>query len=178
MAFAMTLDALGDLRQLSGLAIALALGLLVGVQRGWAHRDDVAGTRFAGVRTYGLLGLAGGVGGVLAGISEAYGGGVMMAAAALVLIGYWRTTQRSDSISGTASVAGLLTLASGFLAATGATLVAVAIAVSMMLLLAMRSQLHGLVERLSEQEVLAVARFALIAAVILPLLPDRAFGPL
>lgn len=178
MSCAMTLDAIGDLRQLSGLAIALALGLLVGVQRGWAHRDEPPGTRFAGVRTYGLLGLAGGVGGVLAGISGPYGAGVMVAVAALVLIGYWRTTQRGGPISGTASVAGLLTLASGFLAASGATLVAVAIAVSMMLLLAMRSQLHGLVARLSEQEVLAVARFALIAAVILPLLPDREFGPL
>ncbi len=178
MCCTMTFGAIGDLRQLTGLAIALALGLLVGVQRGWAHRDEAAGTRFAGVRTYGLLGLAGGVGGVLAGISGPYGAGVMVATAALVLIGYWRTTQRGGPISGTASVAGLLTLASGFLAATGDTLVAVAIAVSMMLLLAMRSQLHGLVARLSEQEVLAVARFALIAAVILPLLPDREFGPL
>jgi len=174
----MTFEATGDLRQLYGLAIALALGLLVGLQRGWALRAEQPGTRFAGVRTYGLLGLAGGVGGELAGISGPYGAAVMVAAAALVLIGYWRTTQRGGPLSGTVSVAGLLTLSSGFLAAMGQTLVAVAIAVSMMLLLALRSQLHGLVARLSEQEVLAVARFALIAAVILPLLPDRQFGPL
>lgn len=174
----MTLPGLTDLTQLSGLAIALALGLLVGIQRGWVLRDEQPGTRFAGIRTYGLLGLAGGVGGVLARISPVYAAGVLFASAALVLIAYWRTTGRGGPISGTASVAGLLTLTSGFLAASGATLLAVAIAVCMVLLLAMRSQLHGLIARLNEAEVLAVARFALIATVILPLLPDRHFGPL
>ncbi|MGE3691673.1 MAG: MgtC/SapB family protein [Novosphingobium sp.] len=174
----MALEVISNPGQLVGLAIALALGLLVGVQRGWALRGEQPGTRFAGIRTYGLLGLAGGVGGVLAGISELYAGEVMFAAAAVILVGYWRTTQRGGSISGTGSVAGLLTLASGFLAGTGAMILAVAIAVPMVLLLSMRSQLHGLVARLSETEVLAVARFALMAAVVLPLLPDRRFGPL
>ena len=47
----------------------------------------------------------------------------------------------------------------------------------MVLLLMMRSRLHGWISRLSEAEVLAIARFALIAMVILPLLPDRGYGP-
>jgi uncharacterized membrane protein (DUF4010 family) len=163
--------------ELAGIALALALGLLVGLQRGWAQREGKPGSRFAGIRTFSLLGLAGGVAGSLFGASEPVSTVILAAGAVLVLIGYWRASLRDGSISGTASIAGLLTLACGFLAATGRQQAATAIAVSMVVLLAMRSQLHRLVGRLSEIEMIALARFALIAAVVLPLLPDRAYGP-
>jgi uncharacterized membrane protein (DUF4010 family) len=162
---------------LGGLALALALGLLVGVQRGWAQRQDKPGSRFAGIRTFGLLGLAGGMAQSLAAPAPAFSAILLGTAAALILAGYVRASGRGDALSGTASVAGLLTLACGYLAAGGQQVVATAIAVAMMLLLAMRSQLHRLVGRMSEAEVLAIGRFALIAMVILPLLPDRDFGP-
>ncbi len=162
---------------LGGIAIALALGLLVGLQRGWAQRGDAPGSRFAGVRTFGLFGLAGGVAGILSGDYPEIAMIVVAATACLVLVSYFRTTQRDGSISGTASLAGLITLACGFLAATGAWLIATVIAVGMVMLLALRTQLHRLVGRMTEAEVLAVARFAIVAVVILPLLPDRAYGP-
>lgn len=160
-----------------GIALALALGLLAGVQRGWAQRMAADGTRFAGVRTFGLLGLAGGIGGHLAAATPDFAMVVLAATAALILASYWRAAQAGTSLSGTASIAGLIVLAGGFMAATGERLLATAIVVIMVLLLSMRERLHALVERMSEAEVAAVARFALIAAVILPLLPDRAFGP-
>jgi uncharacterized membrane protein YhiD involved in acid resistance len=43
------------------LAVALAIGLLIGVERGWREREAREGARIAGVRTYGLIGLLGGV---------------------------------------------------------------------------------------------------------------------
>lgn len=52
--------------QIGRLAVALALGLLIGVERGWAKREEAEGRRVAGVRTYGLLGLLGGVSGLAA----------------------------------------------------------------------------------------------------------------
>ena len=161
-----------------GIGLALALGLLAGVQRGWAQRMAADGTRFAGVRTFGLLGLAGGLGGHLMAGAPLVASIVLAATAALILASYWRATQVGMTLSGTASIAGLIVLASGFMAATGDRLLATAIVVVMVLLLSMRERLHALVERMSEVEVAAVARFALIAAVILPLLPDRLFGPL
>ena len=166
-----------DLQELSGIALALALGLLVGLQRGWAQRQDEPGTRFAGFRTFGLLGLTGGVAGTLSGSSPPMATIMLAAAAVLIVIGYYRTSLRDDSLSGTASVVGLLTVACGMLAATGRPQIATAIAVSMVLLLALRTQLHRFVGRLNEAEVAATARFALIAAVILPLLPNHAYGP-
>lgn len=172
-----TITNIADPQALGGVALALALGLLVGVQRGWAQRQGKAGSRFAGIRTFGLLGLAGGVASVLAGPAPVLSAVLLASAAALIVAGYMRASGRGDSLSGTASITALLTLACGYLAAGGQPLVASAIAVAMVLLLAMRSQLHRLVGRLSEAEVLAIGRFALIAVVILPLLPDRAFGP-
>lgn len=169
---------LAELKEFSGIAFALALGMLVGIQRGWAQRDHAAGTRFAGIRTYGLLGLAGGIAGALFVRAEGLSIVLLAGVAALVVIGYWRMSERDSEISGTGSLVGLLTLAAGFLAAGDEPLLASVATGTMVLVLSLRSQLHRFVGRLDEIEVLAIARFALIALVILPLLPDTPMGPL
>ncbi|MFC0589958.1 MgtC/SapB family protein [Novosphingobium aquiterrae] len=163
--------------QLQGVGLALALGLLVGVQRGWVQRSEPAGSRFAGIRTYGLLGLAGGMAGALQAIAAPVAAMLLLAAAALVVLGYWRSTQLRPSISGTASIAGLITLAAGYMAGLGAFALASAVAGMTVLLLALRRQLHHILRHIDEQEIAAIARFALIALVILPLLPDTPMGP-
>ena len=168
------LTAYGDL---NGVGLGLALGLLVGIQRGWALRNDAPGTRFAGIRTFALLGLAGAIAGVLHQRAEGFATMLLAATAALVLIGYWRSSRRDAAISGTASLVGLLTMACGFLAGSGEALLATTAAGVMVLILALRNQLHGWIAHLDEVEVIAIARFALIALVILPLLPDTPLGP-
>ena len=158
-------------------AMGLTLGLLVGIQRGWALRDWAEGSRFAGIRTFALIGLAGSIGGMLHADAPGPAIVLLVAVCVLVILGYERASRLSDRIDGTSGVVALLTLASGFLVGTGERLLGIAAAVVMVLLLAMRTQLHGWISRLNEKEVLSIARFALIALVILPLLPDRAFGP-
>jgi len=167
-----TIDAIG------AIGLSLALGLLIGIQRGWALRNEQPGSRFAGIRTFGLLGLAGGMAGALRSSDGVVAATIVAGAAALILLGYAALARRSGTVSGTASLVGLLTLGCGFLATTGQGMLATIIAVVITLVLAMRPQLHGWIERLSEAEMNAIARFALIAMVILPLLPDRAYGPL
>jgi uncharacterized membrane protein (DUF4010 family) len=167
-----------DLASLEGVALALALGLLVGVERGWTQRETADGARFAGIRTYGLLGLAGGLGGALQASFPMLSAVLLAATAALVVLGYWRTTRNQPTISGTASLVGLLTLACGFMAGAGGLALASAATGVMVLVLAMRHQLHHWVAALEEREVLAIAHFALISLVILPLLPDTPMGPL
>lgn len=173
---------LRDFASLEGVALALALGLLVGIERGWTQREQAAGTRFAGIRTYGLLGLAGGLGGGLQAAYPMLSGILLAAASALVVMGYWRSTRGQTaappSISGTASLVGLLTLACGFAAGAGGHVLASAATGVMVLVLAMRHQLHDWVRHLDEREVLAIAHFALISLVVLPLLPDTPMGPL
>jgi len=162
---------------LTGIGLSLALGLLVGIQRGWAHRDASPGSQFAGVRTFGLLGLPGGIAGALYVWAQAIAIIILAATAALVLIGYYRASRQSDLVSGTSSLVGLLTGGCGFLAGIGYWLTASAIAGSMVLLLSQRTRLHYLVNRLSEPDIRAIAQFVLISMVILPLLPDQPFGP-
>ena len=166
-----------NLDHLHGIALALALGLLVGLERGWSLRKQGEGTRFAGIRTFALFGLAGGIAGTLYAQAKGPATIIVAAAAVLVLLGYHRTTRNGLAMSGTSSMVGLLTLASGFLAANGESVLGAAVAVIMVLLLSQRQRLHRWVGRLSEGDVVAVARFALISLVVLPLLPDRNMGP-
>ncbi|WP_371422194.1 MgtC/SapB family protein [Tardiphaga sp.] len=168
---ATSIDAIG------AIALSLTLGLLIGIQRGWTLRKEPPGSRFAGIRTFGLLGLAGGMAGALHSSDSIVATIILAGAAILVLLGYAELARRSGKVSGTASLVGLLTLGCGFLATTQQAMLATIIAVVITLVLALRPQLHVWVERLSEAEVNAIARFALIAMVILPLLPDRTFGP-
>lgn len=160
-----------------GVGLALGLGLLIGVQRGWAVRDAPDGTRFAGIRTFGLIGLAGGLAGIVKSFGPSEALILMAAAAALILLGYVRMSEGKERVSGTASLVGLLTLGCGYLATIGHEQVASTIAVLVTLVLALRSQLHHWLEHLTELEIGAIARFALIAGAILPLLPNQAFGP-
>lgn len=166
-----------DLRALAGLCLAIILGLLVGVQRGWSLRHEASGARFAGIRTFTLLGLAGALAAILRDIDPAFAAIFAAATAMLVLIGYAKTARSSDQISGTASLAALLTFGCGFLAAEGEAQIATLVAVGMTIVLALRSRLHDWVAGLTEVEVNAIIRFALIAIAILPLLPDRSYGP-
>jgi len=164
---------------LANLATALALGLLVGVQRGWVQRKAAAGTRFAGVRTFGLFGLAGGLAGLAEGVAPALAFVVLAAAGALVVLGYWRTSAPGgDTVSGTSGLAEVLTMACGYLAGSGALAVATVATGAIVAVLALRPVLHRLVRSFDEREMLAIGRFALIALVVLPLLPDAPFGPL
>ena len=166
-----------SLLELQAIGLALALGLLVGVQRGWTLRHEPDGSRFAGIRTFGLLGLSGGIAGAVQPYASGLATVLLAASAMLVVIGYWRTTAQQGSVSGTTSVAGLLTLACGYMAGAGAFALASAASGIMVLVLALRERLHGWLDRLDAEEVGAIARFALIALVILPLLPDTPFGP-
>ena len=161
------------------LALALGLGLLIGVQRGWVQRREAPGSRFAGVRTYGLFGLAGGIGGAAAPHAPVLSAILLAASAALLVAGYWRTSASgATATSGTASLVGLLTLACGFIAGSGDRAAAAMAGGSVVALLALRGPLHKLVRSLDEGEVMAIGRFALIALVVLPLLPDTPMGPL
>ncbi|MFN3515847.1 MAG: MgtC/SapB family protein [Novosphingobium sp.] len=166
-----------DYTELTAIGFALALGLLIGVQRGWASRDRAPGQRFAGIRTHALFGLAGGMAGALHERAQSLATVLLAATATLVVLGYWRSTRGRASISGTASLTGLITVTCGFLAGSGDYALASAIAGTTVLVLAQRSRWHHWLQHIDEAEMLAIARFALIALVILPLLPDAPMGP-
>ncbi len=157
---------------LKSLGTALALGLLVGLQREWT-RD-----RIAGIRTFALVSLFGGLAGVL---SQAFGGWVIAAAlvacAALVVQGNMAVLRSEDPDVGlTTEIALLVMFAVGAATVLGRHLEAVVCAGTVMVLLQMKEPLHGIVRRIGEADLKEIARLVLAGLVILPLLPNREMG--
>lgn len=162
----------------SRLAAALAIGLLVGIERGWKARDVEDHGRAAGLRTFGLAGLMGGTSGILS--AEL---GPMVVAVAFLAFGAalgafaWLEARATHDLSVTTLVAGLLTFLLGSMAAVGDVTVAIAVAVGMTVLLALRQQLHGWLFRMTWDEFRAVLILMVMTFLLLPLLPDRPIDP-
>ena len=162
------------------LAVALALGLLVGTERGWKSRELGEGRRVAGLRTFGLTGLLGGVAGLLANeLGPLSIGLVFIGLAILLAVAYARTTplEPDANISITTMVALLLTFALGALATHFDMGLAAAAAVVATLLLDLKATLHGWLAKVEERELSALLRLLLISVVVLPFLPNGNFGP-
>ncbi|KAF0182902.1 MAG: MgtC/SapB family protein [Hyphomonadaceae bacterium] len=157
------------------LGVALAIGFLTGIERGWKKRYVEDEQRVAGLRTYTLIGLLGGVAGLLGTIVDP----LAFAALALIFGAGWiafklRETWIDGDLSITGAVAGILVFALGALAAVGDMALAAAAAVVVVIVLAFKDVTHGWVKGLTFEEIRS-ALFILAATLIaLPLLPDRA----
>ena len=161
------------------LGAALAIGLLIGVERGWQKRAVQEGRRIAGVRTYGLIGLLGG------GLAQLAGqfGSLILGLSFIGLAGTLTTVyvinlRQGDGDMGiTSLIAGLLTFVLGAVAAMGEVTIAAAFAVVTTLLLSYKPLLHRWVRALEPEEVRAGIKMLLISVVLLPILPDKGYGP-
>ena len=159
-----------------GLAIAALAGAVVGLERQWSGHADGPAARFAGFRTFTLLGLLGGIGGgLLAAGAPALAAVLVGGAAALVVAAYVRAS-RTD-IDGTTETAALVVLAAGTLAGSGQLGLASGLAAFTGLLLVEKSRLHAFAARLDGADLRAGIRFAAMALVVLPLVPVGPFGP-
>jgi uncharacterized membrane protein (DUF4010 family) len=158
---------------------AVACGLLIGIERGFKLRRMKDDSRVAGVRTFTLLGVVSGIAGLIGSASQPLAGGALILGAAAVLaVGYGNRRDLKTRPDATTPIAGMATLGLGFVAGSGNPGLAIAGASLATIILALRSELHGLIERLDEDDVKALARFAVIAGAILPFLPSGSYGPL
>ncbi len=160
------------------LGVALAIGLMVGIERGWRARDVEDNGRAAGFRTFGLAGLMGGICGVLGlQLGASFVGFAFVAFSAVFGAFSWLEARATGSLSATTLIAGLLTFLLGVLATLGDLTVAIAAAVSMTVLLALRTQLHSWLARLTWEEFRAGLILMVMSFLLLPLLPDRPIDP-
>jgi uncharacterized membrane protein (DUF4010 family) len=168
-----------DIELLQRLAGALGAGLLIGLERGWETRQAEAGSRLAGVRTFGLIGLSGGLAAIL---SRDFGSGIVIAGflglAALLIAGYVVTHSLTRDYGMTTEIAALLTFLLGATAGLGQAWIVASVAVITALLLRLKPTLHAWIEHLSAEELTGALKLLLISLVILPILPDRDLGPL
>jgi uncharacterized membrane protein (DUF4010 family) len=155
------------------LSLAAALGLLVGLQR------EHAGTNLAGIRSFPLVTIFGGLCALL-GLS--YGGwlvgaGLFAVGAVLVVGNLKQRGEVRDGAGITTELAALIMYVLGAYLIQGVIEVAVVVAGTLAVLLQLKSQMHAFVKRIEVKDIRAVMQFVLISLVILPLLPDRAYGP-
>ena len=170
---------------LSHFAVALGIGLLIGIERGWKTRDDAAGSRTAGIRTFTIIGLLGGTIGVMA---EAAGRPLMVAGGIILAIGFFSfaitfTVMCRDenlaekNYSGTTAIAGMLTFALSAYAMVGDFRAAAAAAVATAGLLALRNDLHNFVKVLTWPELRSALILLAMTFIALPAVPNDPIGP-
>lgn len=160
------------------LLAALAAGLLIGIERGWRQREEAEGARVAGVRTFTLIGASGGMISILAVNFSAIIAAILLFALCVVLVGAFLWPRRkSEERDATTMVAAMATLGLGLLAGAQFAALALAGAAVTTMVLALRQPMHGMLQALSEEEVRAIARFAVITIAVLPFLPDAEYGP-
>jgi uncharacterized membrane protein (DUF4010 family) len=158
--------------------VALAIGLLVGMERGWQSREIDDHGRAAGFRTFGLSAL---LGAITAHLALAFGGVVIgfgFAAFAIIFAAFhWIEAQAHNTASVTSVVAGLVTFGLGALAVAGNVQVAIAAAVVTTVLLSLRNPLHQWIALISWEEIKAGLILLVMTFLLLPLLPDRPVDP-
>ncbi|MFD1488827.1 MgtC/SapB family protein [Ancylobacter vacuolatus] len=172
---------------LQRMALAIAIGALVGVERHWRERDEDEGSRTAGIRTYTLIGMLGGLAGLLEQLLA--GAGQAAAPPGLVLVGFlvtltavfalfqYREGVAEHRFSATAVVAAMLTFALGALALIGDTMLASAGGVVLAVILASREFLHRAIRRLRWVELRSALILLTLAFVLRPIVPTEPIGP-
>ncbi len=145
------------------IAVALGIGLLVGLEREWARKD-------VGVRTFALTALLGMLSSL---VTSAFA--LVTLVGVLLLVGYLnlRSVLRDRSLEITTSVALIVTMVLGVLVGNGHLYTPVASAVVMTLLLSWKSELSEFAEDLSPEEIRSAVLMGLLGFVIYPILPDR-----
>ena len=160
----------------TGLLIAALGGTAVGVERQWSGHAEGPTARFAGVRTFTLIGALGGLSGALWNLGLSGPAVAVLSGTAALTVAAYITASRRD-VDGTTEVAALVVVTAGLLAGIGAYRLASGIIALTCLLLVEKSRLHSLVARIDDVGLQAGVRFGVMALVVLPLLPAGPYGP-
>jgi uncharacterized membrane protein (DUF4010 family) len=166
-------------------ALALGIGLLIGLERGWRTRGAEPGSRTAGIRTFAISGLLGGITGAIAraleGVASTSGAIVFaigFAAYAAVITMFCREENKVEgTYSATTAIAGMLTFALGAYALVGDERIAAAAAVTAAGILAIRQELHGWVEKITWPELRSGLLLLAMTFIALPIMPSDPIGP-
>ncbi|HET7539565.1 MAG TPA: MgtC/SapB family protein [Polyangiaceae bacterium] len=167
---------------LTALAVAVAAGGLIGAEREQAHGARPSAD-FGGVRTFPLLAIVGVVGGLVRPALGAWIVGALLLSV-VVALGISQIRAKSEDVGVSSELAAVVTFGLGVLTATPEImpdrpryLVVAGVAATTMALLALKRPLHGFIAKVSSDDVYATVKFVLLALVVIPVLPNRTFGP-
>jgi uncharacterized membrane protein (DUF4010 family) len=156
-------------------SVALLVGLLIGLDRERSEKRDVL-RRLGGVRTFPLIALLGAMGSLLYGAMGIWPLALaFVAVSAVVVVAYARNC--AHDVGATTEMAALVTFVLGVFAGQGALLLSAAVGVTVAVHLVAKVKLESFSRALTQEEINATLELAVISAIILPLLPNRGFGP-
>lgn len=168
------------------LAAAIGVGLIIGMQR--EHTFGLSDHHPAGVRTFTLVGLGGAMTALLSdlmhGVAPFVTGFIVLGLLLMASHIAFGMSHRENGVQGDAVTAGITTSVAliivyllGALCWHNRLLESCVIMVVMLWILTAKEQLHNFARKLSREDILATVKFAVISALILPFLPNQAFGP-
>ncbi|WP_276345747.1 MgtC/SapB family protein [Daejeonella sp. JGW-45] len=164
--------------QLTGLAISLGIGFLIGLEREFSKQVKEGEEQFAGVRTFSMVAMLGFLTAVLAAhFGEWLFGVALFCLFAFVIVSYFQISGGRGNKGGTSEIALIITFVLGAVVFLKFILFALIVMVVMMLLLAFKPSLHWFASKLNRNELLAIILFVVMSALVIPFLPDDDFGP-
>jgi len=169
------METLPLLAAVKSVSVALLVGLLIGLDRERSEKKDVL-RRLGGVRTFPLIALTGAMSSLLYGAMGIWPLVLaFMAVTAVVVVAYARNS--AHDVGATTEMAAVVTFVLGVFAGQGALLLSAAVGVTVAVLLVAKVKLEAFSLALTQEEINATLELAVISAIILPLLPNRGFGP-
>jgi uncharacterized membrane protein (DUF4010 family) len=156
-------------------AMALLMGLLIGIEREHSQRADEP--LFAGVRTFPIIVLSGYLCGLLTQVGFTWVLPVALAGTCAIVVTAYAAKLEGPHKGATTEFVAVLAFIFGALTALGFLIPAATFAVVTTLLLSIKAPLHQLAERIREEELYAILKFGIVSVIVLPLLPNRAYGP-
>jgi uncharacterized membrane protein (DUF4010 family) len=163
------------------LGVALAIGLLVGLERGWKERGEPGDATALGFRTFALTGLLGGTWGAIARTLPDAGGVILglafVAFSGAILLYRLREQEREGTFGATTIVAAMLVFALGAMAVLGNVVAAAAAGVAVAGILALKGAAEELLDKLTWPELRATLVLLAMTVILLPILPDHGYGP-
>jgi len=157
---------------------SLAIGVLVGLQREHAHGGSDK-ELFAGVRTFALISLLGSSAALTADELGTPLGfvGLLLPMGGLIVAAYFVGTWKRGGVGLTTEIATLLTFAAGAFCYWNHLPLAAAVGVATTALLSLKPEMHAFADRITREDVYATLEFAVITVIVLPILPNRGYGP-
>ncbi|MEX1010445.1 MAG: MgtC/SapB family protein [Balneolaceae bacterium] len=160
------------------LLYSLGVGLLIGIERGWSGRLEEEGDRVAGIRTFSIVGLLGGVTAHLGTeLGEWIVPAIFIAVAALIIVAYLVEARENEDIGTTTAFSMMATFLLAVWASLGFHIYALGAAVIVVALLSLKPILHRWVWNMETHEIYAGIKLLIISVILLPLLPNEGMGP-
>ncbi len=160
------------------LFVSLAIGIIIGFEREWKTQNRADKASDAGLRTFAVVSFLGGISAILSNtISPLILPSLALGLSSIIFISYRLNARKSEDYGFTTEVTLLLVFAIGAFAAIGYKIEAIASAAIVVALLRIKNKLHIYIKNLESDEVNATIQLLLLAAVALPLLPNKDIGP-